>query len=209
MKRMYITLIIIFLVMVGTVGAISQITTLSSEDQTSPQGRQPFDRQKRRMELREEMHRRMRAKLLNGIGPDQDLFKDMEQAFEESMSDSFTTDFTATMSNFKSVWKESKEGRVLVITPQSKDQKLNIDVNQTVITIKGESVQKTATTSISSQFTNSFPVPDDCDGTKVKMNQKDGSLLVELPFKDVRKVTKPLRDERKPLPPSTTEGVEI
>jgi len=207
MKRMYVTLIIIFLVMVGAVGAIGQMVT---NDQTSSQVRQPFDRQKRRMELREEMHRRMREKLLNGIGSDTDLFKDMEQAFEESMSDLVAPDFeAASMANFKSEWKETKDGRVLVITPQSKDQKLNIDVNQAVITIKGESVQKTATTSISSHFTNSFPVPDDCDGTKVKMNQKDGNLLMELPFKDVKKVSRPSKDERKPLPPSASEGVEI
>lgn len=208
MKRMYTTLIVIFLVLVGAVGAIAQMVTSGSTDQTSPQVRQPFDRQKRRMELREEMHRRMREKLLNGIGPDQDLFKDMDQAFEEAMSDSFSTDFSSTMTaNFKSEWKETKDGRVLILTPQSKDQKLNIDVNAAAITIKGESVQKTATTAISSSFTNSFPVPDDCDGTKVKMNQKDGNLLVELPFKKVKKVTIPSKDVRKPIPP--TEGVEI
>ena len=208
MKRMYVILAIIFLVMLGTVGALSQII---KQDQSPPITRQPFDRMKRRMELREEMHRRMRDKLIHGIGPDQDLFKDMDQAFQDAFSDSdLTADFAPATSNFKSEWTESASGRILVITPQSKDQKLNIDVNAEVITIKGEAQQKTATTSFMSSFTNSFPVPGDCDGTKVKMSDKDGKLLVELPYRSARKVTLPskVEEERKPLAPSPGD-VEI
>lgn len=178
---MYITLAIILVVIIGALSAVGQ----------------PFDRAQRRMELREEMHRRMRAKLLFGQGPDQDMFKDMESAFAEAMDD-----VQIEVANFKSEWSETKTGRVLTLTPQSPEQKLNIDVNATVITIKGESVQKTATSSISSSFVNSFPVPDDCDGTKVKMNQKGGNILVELPFKQNAK------EERKPLPPSAGD-IEI
>lgn len=198
MKRMYIILAVIFVVMVGALSAIGQIIT------QSPPAREPFDRAKRRMELREEMHRRMRAKLFQGQGPDQDMFKDMESAFAEAMDDA-----QIEVANFKSEWSETQSGRVLTLTPQSPEQKLNIDVNATVITIKGESVQKTDTTSISSSFVNSFPVPDDCDGTKVKMNQKGGSILVELPFKIAKAAVKvPANEERKPLPPSAGD-IEI
>lgn len=189
---MYVVLGVIFLVMIGAVGALSQIIT--SPDQTQ---REPFDRAKRRAELREEMHRRMRDKILHGIGPDQDLFKDMESDFQDVAGGD---PFRAVQSNFKSDWKESSTGRILVLTPQSKDQKLNIDVNATMITIKGESQQKSANSVISSSFSNSFPVPQDCDGTKVKMSEKDGNLLVELPFKAAKTVVAPAKEERKPLP---------
>lgn len=192
MKRMYVTLAVILLIMIGAVTAISQTV------QTTPPTHQPFDRAKRRAELREEMHRRMRAKLFHNQGPDQDMFADMETEMESIMSDSFESmdSLKENYSNFKSEWSESKEGRVLTLTPQSPEQKLNIDVNATVITIKGESVQKTATSSVSSSFNNSFPVPGDCDGTKVKMSQKDGKIVMLLPFKV------PAKEVRRPVAPS-------
>ncbi|MBA2404489.1 MAG: Hsp20 family protein [Bdellovibrionales bacterium] len=203
MKRMYITLTVILIVLVWAVAALSQ-----NQTQTLPQTRQPFDRMKRRMELREEMHRRIREKLLHGRGADQDLFKDLEQQFEDTMSESFSgiDQLGDIAPNFKSEWQESKTGRTMVITPKDPNQKINIDVNATTITIKGESQQQTATTSFTSAFTNSFPVPGDCDGTKVKMDSKDGKLLIELPFKSLKAITtKPKEEERKPLPPTGGE----
>ena len=209
MKRMYITLAAIFILIAWAVSCLGQKVTQS--DQLSD-----MDRIKRRMELREEMHKRMREKLLYGIGPDDDLFKDLEQMFEESMSDSFLgfDQIKIQSENFKSEWEESGSGRTLIITPKDKDQKLNIDVSDSVITIKGETLQKTATSTFSSSFTNSFPVPDDCDGAKVKMDQKDGKILIQFPFKTggtlrtpapSPKVITPKKEERRPLPPSADD----
>lgn len=181
---MYITLGVILLVATWAISALSQLGT--SADNVSPVKPAQFDRMKRRMELRQEMHRRILDKLVNGVGPDQDLFKDLEQDFEDSMSDSFS-DFDqisgTSASNFTSEWLKTKSGRTLVLTPKDPEQKINIDVNATQITVKGEVFHKTANSTYSSTFSNSFPVPDDCDGTKVKMNSKDGKLLVELPYK--------------------------
>jgi HSP20 family molecular chaperone IbpA len=193
MKRMYITLAVILVALVWAVAALTQTFT---------QAPQNFDRSKRRMELREEMHRRIREKLINGRG-DQDLFKDLEQEFEDAMSDSFMDlgKLSEQVSSFSSEWLETTTGRTLVITPKDKDQKINIDVNATTITIKGELLEKTATSTMSSAFSNSFPVPEDCDGTKVKMDSKDGKLLVVLPYKVLRSSPVPKRDERRPLAP--------
>lgn len=146
-----------------------------------------------------------------GIGPDQDLFKDLEQMFEDTMTDSFSgfDQLGVATSHFQSEWQQTKTGRTLVITPQSPEQKLNIDVNETAITIKGESRQQNGGTSISSTFSNSFPVPDDCDGTRVKMDQKDGKLLVQFPFKSAKVVpAPPKKEERTPIPPSESD-IEI
>jgi HSP20 family molecular chaperone IbpA len=208
MKRMYVILLIIVLGFIGMVYAIGQ-----TQSQTKPQSptRQPFDRIKRRAELREEMHRRIREMLINGKGDQQNLFKDLEQEFEDTMTDSFSGfDQGVVESNFKSEWTQNTHGRTLVITPKDPSQKINIDVNAALITIKGESQKQTATSTISSAFINSFPVPDDCDGTKVKMNSRDGKILVELPFKSVPALTNPSKKvEKKPLTPNTPDDIDI
>ena len=176
MERFFVKICIIFIFLVCTGWAFA--------DQQS-------DQIKRREEIREEVHQRIRDMLLNGKADDPDMFKDLEE------------DRGGNPVNYKSEWLETKIGRTLAITPKDKDQKINVDVNATVITIKGDSLQKTATSTFSSAFTNSFPVPDDCDGTRVKMNSKDGKLLIELPFKSLRSVKAPVKkeEERKPLPP--------
>jgi HSP20 family molecular chaperone IbpA len=197
--------------MIFTILLLGFIGIVASFAQTPTQRtREPFDRMKRRAELREEMHRRIRDMLINGRGDQNDLFKDLEQEFEETMSDSFSgLDQVAAISNFKSEWTESKAGRTLVITPKDQNQKINIDVNATTITIKGESQRQSDTSTTSSTFVNSFPVPDDCDGTKVKMNAKHGNLLVELPFKSVPAIKSPPKKvEKKPIIP-TPDAIEI
>ena len=203
---MYVVLSLIFLLPLATYFAVSKMLTFA---QSGPsQNRDSFDKIKRRMELREEMHKRMRDKLLLGIGPDQDMFKDLEQMFEDTMTDSFSgfDQLGGARSNFHSEWQESKTGRTLVITPQSPEQKLNIDVNATVISIKGESRQQNGGTTISSSFTNSFPVPDDCDGSRVKMDQIDGKLLVQFPYKKMKSIpAPPTKEERRPIPPSESD----
>lgn len=208
MKRMYVVLIIFLLGLIGIAFAFGQI---QNQPQTQSKNRQPFDRQKRRAELREEMHRRIRDMLINGRGDQNDLFKDLEQQFEDTMADSFSgLDQSSLVSNFKSEWTETKEGRTLIITPKDQNQKINIDVNATVITIKGETQQQSATTTSSSTFINSFPVPDDCDGTRVKMDSKDGNILVILPFKSIPQVKiEPKKIEKKPLTPTTPEDIDI
>ena len=191
MERFFVKICIIFIFLVCTGWAFA--------DQQS-------DQIKRREEIREEVHQRIRDMLLNGKADDPDMFKDLEEELGSLMSDSFSgmNQFRGgNPVNYKSEWLETKIGRTLAITPKDKDQKINVDVNATVITIKGDSLQKTATSTFSSAFTNSFPVPDDCDGTRVKMNSKDGKLLIELPFKSLRSVKVPAKkeEERKALPP--------
>jgi HSP20 family molecular chaperone IbpA len=203
MKRMYVILLVIFLLFLMAVTALGQMMTVTVDNDEKA-----IDHMKKQMLLRDQIHKRLRDKLFYGVGPDQDLFKDLDEALEESMNDSFSGfgQMGHSFTQFKSEWSESKNGRILTLTPQSQDQKLNIDVNASMITIKGESQQKSSTSTVSSSFTNSFPVPDDCDGTKVKMDQRDGKILIELPFKKVKSVTiPPIEEERQPLPSSGDE----
>lgn len=200
MKRMYVVLGLILLAFLWALSSMGQ----KSQDLS--------EQMQKRLELREEMHRRMMDKLLRGIGPDQDLFKDMEQMFEESMSDSLINidTFRSNSSAFASEWVSDEKGRTLVITPKDAKQQLDIDVKGQLITIKGKSERSSQQGSFISSFSNSFSVPEDCDGTQVKMDQKDGKILVHFPFIMAQKFKSIPRqkDERTPLPP-TQDGVEI
>jgi hypothetical protein len=169
------------------------------------------------MELREKIHQRMRDKLFLGHGPDHDLFEDIEEMFERHLSDSLggVDKFEIESENFKSQWEESQSGRTLVITPKDKDQKLNIDVNNSLITIRGETYIKTPTTSMKSSFSNSFSVPPDCDSSLVKIDQVKGNILIYFPFfkagpglKSAPQITPQKNNERRPIPP-TGEEVSI
>jgi HSP20 family molecular chaperone IbpA len=163
------------------------------------------DALEKRLRLREEMHRRMMDKLLRGIGPDQDMFSDMEKLMDEVMNDSLS-DFGSfphqASEGFDSDWSESPSGRTLSITPKNKDQKLNIDVSNGMVVIKGTSEIKTSQGSSVSNFVNSFSVPEDCDPGQVKIEDKQGKILVFFPYRG------PTKEIRKPLPP-TREEVQI
>jgi HSP20 family molecular chaperone IbpA len=207
MKRLWVILSLFLLTFVWAVTCVAQKIT-----SPEPEHEEFFDKIKKRLELREEMHRRMREKILRGQGSDTDLFEGMDQMFEDAFKDlnSFGSSFSSQYSNFKSEWIEDSSGRTLILTPKSKDQQLNIDVNATTITIKGKIEQRSESGTLMSSFNNSFSVPADCDGTKVKMSHKDGKILVHLPYKSLKSVpgpksgkpVGPIEDERKPLSPS-------
>lgn len=202
MKRMYVTLGLMLLV------AFWAGTLLG-------QGSRPVDDKEdismaQRMKMREEMHRRMMDKLINGVGPDQDMFQDMEKFLDEVMADSFSGfhSFSRTTSqNYKMNWEESTKGRTLTIIPKNKDQVLDINVQKGLIEIKGKTEVKTQNGTSVSQFSNSFNVPGDCDPTKLKMDQKNGNIVMFFPFYSERAAVKvrPAPEERKPIPKSETD----
>ena len=157
---------------------------------------QPSDLMEKRFKMREEMHRRMMDKLLHGIGPDQDMFSDMEEML---------TDSVTGKSHFKMLWLENPSGRTLEITPQSPDQKLDIDITNGSINIKGKSETKSQSGVSYSQFSNSFNVPGDCDSSRVKMEQKDGKILIQFPYVQPKKVAPKPQKDRVPIRPSDND----
>ncbi|WP_408097229.1 Hsp20/alpha crystallin family protein [Peredibacter sp. HCB2-198] len=201
MKRMYVTLGVMFLLVVWAISCLAQNKPSVSDSQA--------DQIQKRLQLREEMHRRMIDKLMNGNGPDEGLFEDLEKMAEDMMKDSFSgmDSFAPTSSNYQMEWKETAGGRTLAITPKSPDQKLDINVNNGMITIKGSAEQKSQYGNTISQFNNSFNVPGDCDPSKVKMDQKDGKILLNFPFRTAKTIQKRPEDQRKPLPKSEDDVV--
>lgn len=198
---MYVTLTVIFLMAFGAGNLLSQIDVRPVDDKDSSD----LDK---RFKMREEMHRRMMEKLLKGTGSNEDLFRDMEQFLDEVMTDSFSgfDSFTRTTAhNYKMEWSENKEGRTLEITPKSKDQELDINVSNGLVIIKGKTETKTQSGTSISNFSNSFNIPGDCDPSKVKIDQKDGKILVHFPFWNSKEITEKQKKNsngRKPVRPS-------
>lgn len=183
MKRMYITLAVILFSFIGAGTLLAQKFSRPIDDKDDAA------QMEKRLRMREEMHRRMMEKLMNGIGPDHGMFSDMESFLDEVMSDSFSgsSGFSRkTSRNYRMDWAENKEGRTLIITPKGPEQKLDINVKDGLITIEGKTEEKTATGTSSASFKNSFNVPGDCDDSKVKIDQKDGKILVAFPYKTVK-----------------------
>lgn len=198
---MYVVLTIMIAVVFWAGTLLGQQGSRPVDDQTS-------DLMEKRLKMREEMHRRMMDKLLHGKGPDQDMFSDMEKMMEDLMSDSFTGFSSLNMSsssNFRMEWLESSAGRTLALTPKDPKQNLDINVSNGLIIIKGKSEEKTPHGVSVSNFTNSFNVPDDCDPSKVTIEQKEGKILVQFPFRKARAIDLKPKDERKPLKPSKSD----
>lgn len=191
MKRMYVTLFVLF-------GIIFWAGTILGQ-----QSKSTSDVDK--VKLREEIHRRILDKMLRGIGSDQDMFSDMEEMMNQMMNESmsgFQSFDSGASQNFQMEWLESRTGRTLLVTPQTKDQELDINISNGFIIIKGKSEHKSQSGSSYSQFSNSLNVPGDCDPGKVKMDQKDGKILIYFPFiSSIPKTPKP-QNKRTPLPPS-------
>ncbi|MGE3611083.1 MAG: Hsp20 family protein [Bacteriovoracaceae bacterium] len=195
MKRMYVTLAVIFILFLSAATVVGQKMSPESD----------FDRIKRRMELREEMHRRMLNKLFNGVGPDQDMFKDMEEILEEEAG----LPSISMTSTYETEWQEGPQGKILVVKPKNKDQQLDINVSGELVTISGKNEVKSSSGTSVSSFSNSFSIPEDCDGSRVKIDQKDGKILVSFPYRKVKTISKPkMENERQPLP-KPEDAVEI
>src|SRR5690606_18087642 len=134
MKRMYVVLSLMLLSLIGAGTLLAQKISRPIDDNDTSGAME------KRLRMREEMHRRMMEKLLHGVGPDHDMFSDMESFLDEVMTDSFsgTQSFSRKMArNYRMDWAENKEGRTLIITPKGPEQKLNIDVKEGLISISG------------------------------------------------------------------------
>lgn len=194
---MYVLLGSILLLFLWTVSGFGQKRERTDAD---------LDRVRKHMELREELHRKMLDNLMSGRHDDS-LFQDMEKLFDDAVKESFggsSFQFSYGAQNFETEWRESSAGRTLLITPQSKDQKLDINVQNEMVTIKGKSENKTPNGVSVSDFQNSFSIPQDCDSSKVKMDQKDGKIVMFFPWRVAKKIS-PKKEERVPLPKTDSD----
>lgn len=149
----------------------------------------PDERRAERMRQREALHQKM-FQALQGDNLDRSL-RDMEKMMNEMMSDmqmdmqefNFSSR-TSALTPFTYDWRMNEKGRSLVITPQSKETKLDVKVENQLLTIQSNMKQGEAKRIMS--------VPQDCDPDRVKMEEKDGNLVLFFPFKSKESGLKPL-----------------
>jgi HSP20 family molecular chaperone IbpA len=198
MKRVYVVLFVL-LGLIFWAGAILGQHVLKSDDDKK------LDPFQQRLKMREEIHRRMMDKLLRGIGPDQDMFGDMEKMMDEAMSESISAfdsfGSAMTSSHFDMNWSEDSSGRTLTIDPKAAGQELDINVSNGLISIKGKMETKTPGGVSYSNFTNTFSVPDDCEDSNVKTEQKEGKILIHFPFRSTSTKPPKKQDQRRPIGP--------
>ncbi len=197
---MYAVLAVMFMIVFWAGALLGQQGTNSVDDQQATH----VDRV---MKLRMEMHRRMMENLLSDSGPDQDMFGDMEGMMNDLLKDSFSAPGKMGLrqgSSLKMEWVENASGRTLAITPQNPKDQLDINVADNLVTVKGKHEERSGNGITSASFSNSVSVPSDCDGSKVKIDQKDGRILVQFPFLRAKASGTP-KDGRKPLRPSSSD----
>lgn len=168
------------------------------------------------LKARDEIHRKLIEKFFYGLDSDKDLFTDMEKLMDDMMKSAPSSHsfITSSDASFSMEWTEKENGRVLEVTPKNPQEQLDISVTEEMISIKGKVEEKTSQGTRLSSFSNSFSVPSDCDGSKVKMEQKDSKIIMYFPYRSglTDKNSEPTKvdpkDIRKPLPPSQTD-IEI
>lgn len=157
-----------------------------------------------RLKRYQDFHQKLREQMLKGF--DDKSLEEMNRMVD-SMMDEALRDFpTSGLSRFSSgptlSWSEKKEGRELLVIPKSKNDKLDIQVQNQMITIK----TVTSGENLHAETSNMQNVPSDCEGDQVKMQSKEGGVVLFFPWKKSAKpAAKSLEPERKPLKPQKSE----
>lgn len=133
-----------------------------------------------------------------------ELFKRMENegAFQMPRGN-----FRFDQSTLKTKWTESDDSRVLIVYTSSKDDKVNIDIKDGLITLSGSKTIKenlTGNTQASSystrtyNFQKSLSIPGDVDVESVKFKSQEGHLHIV--FKKLNALNKKeIKPKRRPI----------
>ena len=147
-----------------------------------------------------QLHQKLREQMLKGF--DDSSIEEMNRMVDEMM-DRAMRDFPSMgLSRFSSglnlSWNERKDGRELIIIPKSKEDKLDVQVQNQLITIKTTKTEGNS----HSESSHAQNVPVDCDADGVKMEARKGGLVMFFPWKkgQAPRSTNP-EPERKPLKP--------
>lgn len=117
-----------------------------------------------------------------------EVFKEMQKAFE---SDPFFDG-----QSFAGKWVKGKEGMTYLIDGEiSEGGKFDVKIKEGQVTIEADVIRKIGSYGThKSVIKRSFPVPEGCDGEKMKIEPKEGKLAILFPWKNQKKETpkKPL-----------------
>ena len=147
-----------------------------------------------------ELHRRLREQVLKGFQDHDSFVREMDQMMDQMMRDSFGPNGFGRLQDLAaptiaSEWSETDKGRTLEISPASKETKLDVQVKDGMIVIESELISEHS----QGRFSQSQSIPDDCDPEGVRMESKEGKLLVHFPWRKSDKKTSPVKS--KPVSP--------
>ena len=139
-------------------------------------------------------------------------FQSAMDHFNNSLNE-FSTNFDGmSLAQFKTQWDKGQDGRTLYIQTQSKEQKLDIKIENQMLEIKTAEEKKTENMQSVSQSTQLIAVPYDCDGNKARISQTDDGIKVFFPFTESVKIRqlkksqkKGIESERIPVKPQNNE----
>lgn len=145
-----------------------------------------------------QFHQKLREQMLKGFDDKslEDMNRMVDEMMDQSMRDFPSMGFSRFSSGLNLSWNERKDGRELIIIPKSKEDKLDVQVQNQLITIK---MTKTEGNSHSAS-SHAQNVPTDCDPDRVKMEAREGGLVMFFPWTQGQapRNINPVR-ERKPL----------
>jgi hypothetical protein len=134
-----------------------------------------------RMQRYNQFHQKLREQMLKGF--DDKSLDEMNRMVDEMMDQSMRDFPSMGLSRFSSglnlSWNERKDGRELIIIPKSKEDKLDVQVHNQLITIKMTKTDRNS----HSESSHAQNVPADCDSDKVKMEAREGGLVMFFPWK--------------------------
>lgn len=183
--------------------------------------RKPETRQERRERLRQKMQEQMREsrRIIEQFLSD-DMFTDMHQQFEDMMkqfdqgnADPFEQFFDdkamerlfggmrgskafGMLGTGQSRWIETPKERILILKIEStKDSPIDFKIEESTITISGK-VSRTSNRGVTSHnFKRTFSIPDDCDPTQAKFENKDGEILIKFPKIVAKESLRPVKPD--------------
>ena len=158
-----------------------RIEQLEANQTTLPMPRAPYIRRNRNSDPFEEMRR---------------MQEQMNHLFNESFPSADQTGqslLNSPMDLDKNVqFNETKEGYEVIVDTSSLDKnKIDIEINEHSITIKGETSQKTQEKNPQGEmhaesfgsFFKTIPLPVDADTTQAKTEKQDNQLVIRMPKK--------------------------
>jgi len=195
--------------------------TLLAQTPQPKEPRKPETRQERRERLRLQMQSQMRdsRRIIEQFLSDE-MFTDMHQQFEDMMkqfdngnADPFEQFFDektieklfgggrgskafGMLGTGQSRWIETPKERILILKIEStKDNPIDFKIENSMITISGK-ISKDSNRGVSThQFKRSFSIPEDCDPSAAKYENKDGEILIKFPKIAIKDDLRPVKPE--------------
>jgi len=176
---MKIQLLLLFgwLISFSVVADPSQHKILKSDDNSQEQGERDFVQDE--IKRFEALRKKILSRIFNDPNNEEDGF---ENNFDSLLNQGFGGMIQSSSSGLKMNWTETEQFRILEIEIEDPNTQVDFDINKTRIQIKGSATTTTEYGKSTSQFSHSYSVPDDVDGEKAQIEQKEKMIVIKFPY---------------------------